>query len=310
MAADAKPFKILSLDGGGAKGFYTIGVLSELEAKVGPLHEYFDLIYGTSTGSIIGTLLATGESVRTVHRLYRDHVPRVMKPWLPSAKSYGLSKLAAEVFQERGFDAVQTGLGIVATRWIDHEPMIFKADARAAHGRTASFVAGFGCKLGDAVQASCSAYPFFKRKMVKIHTGDEIELADGGYSANNPSLYAIADASLAYRAPPEDIRLLSVGVGVYPTPDKSYLSVIRYANMLPSVKLLQRVLEINTSSMDRLRRVLFDRSIRSVRVNGRYHEPEMATDLVEYDLTKLSRLHQKGRASFGDQEREIDALFT
>ncbi len=46
--------RILSLDGGGAKGFYTLGVLQEIEALVNkPLYETFDLIFGTSTGSII-----------------------------------------------------------------------------------------------------------------------------------------------------------------------------------------------------------------------------------------------------------------
>lgn len=50
---------ILALDGGGSKGIYTLGVLKEVEAIApAPLHKCFDLIYGTSTGSIIGTLLA------------------------------------------------------------------------------------------------------------------------------------------------------------------------------------------------------------------------------------------------------------
>ena len=49
-----RSFRILSLDGGGAKGFYTLGVLKEVEALVGvPLCEKFDLVYGTSTGAII-----------------------------------------------------------------------------------------------------------------------------------------------------------------------------------------------------------------------------------------------------------------
>jgi predicted acylesterase/phospholipase RssA len=49
--------RILSLDGGGAKGFYTLGVLKEIEAMLGcPLHTRFDLIFGTSTGAIIATL--------------------------------------------------------------------------------------------------------------------------------------------------------------------------------------------------------------------------------------------------------------
>jgi Patatin-like phospholipase len=43
-------FRILSLDGGGAKGFYTLGILNEIEAMIGrqPLCERFDLIFGTS----------------------------------------------------------------------------------------------------------------------------------------------------------------------------------------------------------------------------------------------------------------------
>ena len=46
--------RILSLDGGGAKGFYTLGVLREIEGMIKcPLHERFDLIFGTSTGAII-----------------------------------------------------------------------------------------------------------------------------------------------------------------------------------------------------------------------------------------------------------------
>lgn len=30
-----KPYRILSLDGGGAKGFYTLGVLAEIEGLIG-----------------------------------------------------------------------------------------------------------------------------------------------------------------------------------------------------------------------------------------------------------------------------------
>ena len=45
---DTKPLRLLSLDGGGAKGFYTLGVLAELEAMLGggPLANQFPLIFG------------------------------------------------------------------------------------------------------------------------------------------------------------------------------------------------------------------------------------------------------------------------
>ena len=75
-----KLFRVLSLDGGGAKGFYTLGVLREIEALIGcPIHKRFDLIFGTSTGSIIGALLARGTSVPDILGIYEEHVPDVMK---------------------------------------------------------------------------------------------------------------------------------------------------------------------------------------------------------------------------------------
>jgi patatin-like phospholipase/acyl hydrolase len=59
-----RPCRILSLDGGGAKGFYTIGVLKGIEGMLdGKLHEHFDLVFGTSTGSIIAALVALGRPV-------------------------------------------------------------------------------------------------------------------------------------------------------------------------------------------------------------------------------------------------------
>src|SRR5437868_10696626 len=73
-----KPLRILSLDGGGAKGFYTLGILDELEKNSGrPIWQSFDLIFGTSTGAIIAALLARGDSVEQAMALYREHVPTV-----------------------------------------------------------------------------------------------------------------------------------------------------------------------------------------------------------------------------------------
>ncbi|MBB4478967.1 patatin-like phospholipase family protein [Rhizobium etli] len=217
LAAD-KPFRVLTLDGGGAKGFYTLGVLHEVEAMLGkPIHEAFDLIFGTSTGAIIGTLLAIGTPVSKIHELYRKHVPDVMRPKDKARRSAALRKLGDEIFKEQKFDAAKTGLGVVATKWVMETPIIFKSDPKQAHGRAATFVPGFGCTLSDAVQASCSAYPFFTRRQLKIN-GDEILLLDGGFCANNPTLYAIADAVRAYKVPHERIKVLNVGVGDYPVP--------------------------------------------------------------------------------------------
>jgi patatin-like phospholipase/acyl hydrolase len=47
QSSNEKICRVLSLDGGGAKGFYTLGALTEIEALIGgKLCEKFDLIFG------------------------------------------------------------------------------------------------------------------------------------------------------------------------------------------------------------------------------------------------------------------------
>ena len=135
--------------------------------------------------------------------------------------------------------------------------MIFKGDVVQAHGRVGTFKPGFGVSIADAVQASCSAYPFFERKVVKTAAGDNVELIDGGYSANNPTLYAIAEAVIAMKKNRADLRVVSVGVGVYPEPKPKGLKMWLAKKYLVTVQLLQKTLEINTQSMDQLRTILF-----------------------------------------------------
>jgi uncharacterized protein len=298
-------FRVLSLDGGGAKGFYTLGVLREIEAMIGcSLHECFDLVFGTSTGAIIGSLVSIGLRVEQIYELYRIYVPEIMQCGTPTEKSRALGNLAHKVFGDRTFDAVKTNIGVVATRWVTERPMIFKGSVDQAHGRVGTFVPGFGCTLAEAVEASCSAYPFFNRKMVKTSTGDEVELIDGGYCANNPTLYAIADAVAALNIPRERLRIISVGVGVYPSPKPPPLSAMWFAKRLRSVQLLQKTLEINTQSMDQLRSVLFG-DVQTIRISDTFERPEMATDLFEHNAQKLNLLHQRGRESFGSREKQL-----
>ncbi|RMA56519.1 patatin-like phospholipase [Acidovorax sp. 100] len=301
--APAKPLRVLTLDGGGAKGFYTLGVLKEIEAMSGcPLHEKFDLIFGTSTGSIIAALIALGKTVEEILALYREHVPKVMSNRRRATRTRALNKLANEVFLDAAFTDVKTRVGIVAAKWLSERPMIFKGSVEQAHGRPATFVPGFGVRIADAVQASCSAYPFFERTTVKTSTGEQIELIDGGYCANNPTLYAIADAVHALKRAREDIRIVSVGCGVYPEPKK--LSMWFAKNFLYGVELLQKTLEINTQSMDQLRQVLFH-DVPTIRISDAFTQPAMATDLLEHDVRKLNVLFTRGRESFSAHEKQL-----
>ena len=67
------PKRILALDGGGVRGILTLAILERMEALLRErsstpnsfrLCDYFDLIGGTSTGSIIASGLALGLSAQ------------------------------------------------------------------------------------------------------------------------------------------------------------------------------------------------------------------------------------------------------
>ena len=80
-----RPYRVLSLDGGGMRGTYTAAFLGRLtdqycrirnEAAL-DLGRGFDLITGTSTGAIVGCALAVGRPMSEIVGLYREHGPKI-----------------------------------------------------------------------------------------------------------------------------------------------------------------------------------------------------------------------------------------
>lgn len=306
------PLRVLTLDGGGAKGFYTLGILDEIEKNIKkPLCECFDLIFGTSTGAIIAALVARGESVANIIALYKEHVPQIMSEAKSGSRSAALRKLATEVFGKTNVSDFKTRIGIVATNWKEERPFVFKHAVAQAHSATGSFVPFFGCSVADAVVASCSAYPFFDTVTLQTSKG-VLELGDGGFCANNPALYALADATGPLAFAQKDIRLLSLGVGSYPPPSvwKKAGRILGGWGMIRhglNSDFLQKILATNTGAMEQLCTILF-RDVPIVRISEPFSEPEMATDLLEHDLKKLERLLYKGRLSYEKHEMRLKPL--
>ena len=81
--------RILSLDGGGIRGVFTIAILERIEeilraryADEKPgfvLADYFDYIGGTSTGAILAAMLGKGLSVRAIRESYETLGPIVFR---------------------------------------------------------------------------------------------------------------------------------------------------------------------------------------------------------------------------------------
>lgn len=92
-----KPFRVLSIDGGGIRGLYTASLLQQLGLRLSRFHNnevetrldigrQFDLIIGTSTGAILATSLAAGVALEDVLRLYRTKAAKIFQFPMPLQK--------------------------------------------------------------------------------------------------------------------------------------------------------------------------------------------------------------------------------
>ena len=300
-------FRILALDGGGSKGVYSLGFLREFERLTNvELYKCFDLVYGTSTGSIIAALISLGKSIDEIIEIYLSAIPDIMGAHRRSSRSRKLEKHAQSIFGDTKFDAFQANIGIVAMHYDYTKPMIFKSSVQQAHGRHSTFEPGFGCKIADAILASCAAFPFFKKVTVETVNQGKPELIDGGFVGNNPVLFALADAVKAFGVSLDAIRLLSLGVGEYPLAPMGFRhGIIRHHW---SYQLFEKVLSANTNTIEQLTQVLFP-DVKVVRVNDAFTDTQYSTNFLESDKDKLQKLMDLGRESFGKHEKGVKALF-
>jgi patatin-like phospholipase/acyl hydrolase len=88
-------YRILTLDGGGFRGVLSAIILQaveeSLQAKFGPeyrLNEYFDLVSGTSTGSILAAGIALGMEVKTLLALYKQHGARIFPARIRNTRKF------------------------------------------------------------------------------------------------------------------------------------------------------------------------------------------------------------------------------
>ena len=71
QASETGKFSILAVDGGGTRGIYAAQILARVEESLGqPVKDCFDLLAGTSTGSIIAGGAAAGIPMAEVVSLF------------------------------------------------------------------------------------------------------------------------------------------------------------------------------------------------------------------------------------------------
>src|SRR6516165_2361126 len=78
-----RPFRILSIDGGGIRGIFPAATVAAIERRYtngNSVADYFDLAVGTSTGGIIAVGLGAGMDAASIRDLYLKRGPEIFPP--------------------------------------------------------------------------------------------------------------------------------------------------------------------------------------------------------------------------------------
>ena len=216
----AEPFRILSIDGGGIRGIipavWLKHIQDELDGK--PLHECFDLVVGTSTGSIVAAAVACDIDVGDAYHLYEEFGPRIFRPQdyrmkfanlftAPVYRPSALAEALRSVFGTRDLRDAKTKLCITSYDVFNRQVMLLKSYNADTEG----------LPIWECCKASSSAPSYFPAHLMAMKE-NKIPLIDGGVAANNPALIAIGEAVALLPGNhiselKRDVHLVSLGTG-------------------------------------------------------------------------------------------------
>ncbi|MBB3256520.1 NTE family protein [Paraburkholderia bannensis] len=171
VARTQRPIRVgLALGGGAARGFAHIGVIKALEAR----NIQVDLVTGTSAGSVVAALYASGMNGFALNKLALTMDEASISDWAMPFRTRGiLQGVALQNFlnttlHDRPIEKMNKPLGVVSTDLQTGQPILFQ------RGNT-----------GIAVRASCSIPSIFEPVKIGGH-----EYVDGGLVSPVPASFA------------------------------------------------------------------------------------------------------------------------
>lgn len=232
-----KKFKILALDGGGIRGIITAQILETVEAKIKKrlgkdirLNQYFDLIAGTSTGSILAAGLAIGKTPTQLKEIYSKSGGKIFNTsWLRKNTTKWI--YGSKYPNEGLIEVLQNNFGDITLREVyqKHSAELLILAYDTFHRNTTFFISPCpeqnrwfnDMKLWEICTSSSSAPTFFPPYEFKFmdtdDQGNKVERrfphVDGGLSANCPAMAALSHVMKIKRKKIEDISILSIGTG-------------------------------------------------------------------------------------------------
>lgn len=218
MAKSDSDFWILALSGGGYRGLFTATILAELEQRAGEsLANKFDLIAGTSVGSILAAALAKKIPAANLPDLFLKYGPEIFNGYWKQFPIIGGLNLGffASRYSAKGLRKVLSAPDLLnETRFKDLNHRLLIPSVNLSKGTAQFFKTQHineyefdgRVPLVDAVMASAAAPTYFP-----VHRFNDSRYADGGLVANSPAFVAFHEAHYKLQQPIERIHVVSIG---------------------------------------------------------------------------------------------------
>lgn len=300
-------FKILSIDGGGIRGIYPAHILQCVEERLQiNLFDTFDMIAGTSTGSIIAAGVATGLPAADIVKMYKDNAAKIFRkkqflcmrgtlkdkiqPMFGSMyDAQSLERVLTNIFQDKKLGDIKKPLLIPSTDISNGCVHVLKS------GYCKSFTRDNKVMVKDAVLASCSAPLYFDPYKL-----DHYLTVDGGLWANNPALAAVIEAQKKLNICQDDIQILSIGTGhsktMYGTSASRKWGFI---NGWKHKKFINFILSLQSqSAMNYVQLMLHDEQVKRINFES---DQELPLD----DISMLDNLIARADHDFTHESEEI-----
>lgn len=205
-------YKVISLDGGGVRGYAAVKLLGVLTKKglCEGLLDNCTLFAGTSIGAINACGFASGKTPRQMELFYRVHtedifnrtaLKRIFAPrslFVSRYENNGLLKALGEIFEDKKIKDCKTDLLVPSFDF--------------SRGKMKLFDYQDSNELLIDITARSTAIPW----IFPLYEDEKGFWLDGGVGANNPVVLAITQLiskDFKYKADIEDITMLSIGTG-------------------------------------------------------------------------------------------------
>lgn len=310
-----KPYRVLSIDGGGVRGLYSACLLQGIAQRVArsgrspdanlDVGKAFDMIVGTSTGAILAVALAAGHSLEEVIDLYKTKSKDIFPDPTPSkasrlkliswlfrhrSKTSGsvdelknaLKDVLSEETVEQMYDRRKIGLCIPTINAETQRAWVYKTPHDNINNRLQRDNKN---TLVDLCMASSSApivFPLHKVKDPNSNLEENNWFVDGGLWANNPIMVALVEA-LTFA--PEDSKIEIISVSTCPPftacmidESDSNKGILHWKG---GIGILEMSLDAQSSAYDYMAKALTDK------MNGRIEyvrlsDPELEDSVAQH----------------------------